>query len=249
MPRREGYEQGALCWVDYMAADPAGAREFYGRLFGWTFDEPEANGYRLVRQAGEVVGGFGQAPRGLAPSWNTYLSTKDADGLIGQVAALGGTVVFGPFGAGEDGRFLFAVDPVGASVGFWQGHWAEGIVLVDEHGATCGHELWTPDPVAAARFYQELFGGFQAEGRRVTDLPPQWVCFFQAADLPALCRAAEHAGGQVREGRITEGRITEGQIMKSQVSQVAKGPGDGRAVLRDPWGALFGVTASRTAGG
>lgn len=230
MPRRETYAQGSPCWVDYMAADPEGAREFYATLFGWTFDEPEEYGYRLARQAGEVVGGFGRVPpgRGLTPTWNTYLAAKDADAVAGRVTALGGTVVFGPLGAGEDGRFLFAVDATGASVGFWQGHWAEGIVLVDEHGATCGHELWAADPAAAGAFYAGLFGEEPAHGREVRGVPhgvsPQWVSYFLVDDVPSAAVAAERAGGRVAEVRD-----------------------DGReAVVRDPWGALFGVRDGRS---
>ncbi|GLX07238.1 VOC family protein [Microbispora sp. NBRC 16548] len=230
MPRRETYAQGSPCWVDYMAADPEGARDFYASLFGWTFDEPEEYGYRLARQAGEVVGGFGRVPpgRGLTPTWNTYLAAKDADAVAGRVTELGGTVVFGPLGAGEDGRFLFAVDATGASVGFWQGHWAEGIVLVDEYGATCGHELWAADPAAAGAFYTGLFGEEPAHGREVRGVPhgvsPQWVSYFLVDDVPSAAVAAERAGGRVAE-------VWD----------------DGRAaVVRDPWGALFGVRDGRS---
>ncbi|MGW5262789.1 VOC family protein [Microbispora sp. NPDC004025] len=238
MPRRETYAQGAPCWVDYMAADPEGARDFYAGLFRWTFDEPEEYGYRLARRGGEVVGGFGRVPqgRGMTAAWNTYLAAKDAEAVAGRVAALGGTVVFGPLGAGANGRFLFAVDPAGASVGFWQGHWAEGIVLVDESGATCGHELWTADPAAARVFYAGLFGQETPPGRDVRGMPPgqevrgtphgaspQWVSYFLVDDVPSAASAAERAGGSVA-GQGHDGR---------------------EAVLRDPWGALFGVRDGR----
>ena len=106
MPRRETYGQGSPCWVDYMAADPEGARDFYATLFGWTFDEPEEYGYRLARRAGEVVGGFGQVPpgRGLTATWNTYLAAKDADAVAARVKELGGAVVLGPLPAGGTAR-------------------------------------------------------------------------------------------------------------------------------------------------
>ncbi|WP_169947391.1 VOC family protein [Microbispora sp. H11081] len=245
MPRRETYAQGGPCWVDYMAADPEGARDFYAGLFGWTFDAPEEYGYRLARRGGEVVGGFGRVPegRGMPAAWNTYLAAKDAEAVAGRVAALGGTVVFGPLGAGANGRFLFAVDPAGATVGFWQGHWAEGIVLVDEPGATCGHELWAADPAAARVFYSGLFGpGLFGSGLFGEETPPgwdvrgtphaaspQWLSYFLVDDVPAAALAAERAGGGVA-GQDHEG---------------------GEAVLRDPWGALFGVRDGRrrSAGG
>ncbi|WP_328854911.1 VOC family protein [Microbispora hainanensis] len=233
MPRRETYAQGSPCWVDYMAADPEGARDFYAALFGWTFDEPEEYGYRLARRAGEVVGGFGQVPpgRGLTATWNTYLAAKDADAVAARVKELGGAVVLGPLPAGENGRFLFAVDTTGASVGFWQGHWAEGIVVVDECGATCGHELRVADPGGARAFYAGLFGEQAAPGRELRGVPagasPQWVSYFLVDDVHSAALAAQRAGGGVAEAAD-----------------------DGReAVLRDPWGALFGVRDGRCRSG
>jgi predicted enzyme related to lactoylglutathione lyase len=219
MPIQECYDPGTPCWVDYAALDAGGARAFYGELFGWTFHE--TGGYEFIRLDGKVVGGFGRVPpgRSLPGSWNTYLATKDADALAGRVGELGGMVVFGPIDAGHDGRLLFAVDPSGASVGFWQGHWAAGIVLVDEPGTWCRHELWADGAVAA--FYGNLFG---ATGRTWArqgpedGLPAQWVTFFKVGDGPAAVAAAERGGATIvaRHGRAT--------------------------ILYDPWGALFALT-------
>ena len=35
MGKRERYQPGTFCSVDLATTDPAGARAFYGGLFGW----------------------------------------------------------------------------------------------------------------------------------------------------------------------------------------------------------------------
>lgn len=160
MPERTSYLPGVPCWVDYLATDPGGAKEFYGNLFGWSFEGADGTGYAFARLSGHMIGGFGQAPpgRSLPARWNTYLATKDIDGTARSVAASGGKVVMGPLPAGDDGRLLVALDPDGAATGFWQGRRAAGIVLADEPGAMCWHERWARDTAAAARFYATACG-------------------------------------------------------------------------------------------
>ncbi|MFI6923200.1 VOC family protein [Nonomuraea spiralis] len=218
MPIHEQYEPGEPCWVDYGALDPAGARAFYGELFGWTFRE-EA-GYSFVELGGQVVGGFGRVPAGLPASWNTYLAAQDVDAVAVRVKELGGSVVFGPMAAGADGRVLFAADSSGAAVGFWEGHRPAGIVLAGEPGTWCAHELWS----AAATFYRDLFGDRFGEPpggglavRDRTGARPQWVTFFAVADRAASAATAVRLGATIA-------------------------PGYPRAtIVRDPWGALFAL--------
>ncbi len=221
MPIHEHYEPGSPCWVDYAALDPEGARAFYGELFGWGFDTE--GGYEFIRLGGNVVGGFGRVPpgRALPASWNTYLATKDADAVAGRVRGLGGTVVFGPIDAGPNGRLLFAVDPSGAAVGFWEGRREAGIVVVGEPGPWCRHELWAGDVAAADAFYGGVLGARgpapAAEGPG-NGLAPQWVTFFGADDCPAALTAAERLGATIA---------------------AQHGPA---TILQDPWGALFALT-------
>lgn len=211
MPIHEHYEPGEPCWVDYGALDPAGARAFYGELFGWTFREE--GGYSFVELGGRVVAGFGRVPPGLPASWNTYLAAPDADAVAVRVKELGGGVVFGPMAAGEDGRVLFATDPAGAAVGFWEGHRPAGIVLAGEPGTWCAHELWS----AGAGFYRDLLG-VAPEVREGTGARPQWMTFFATADRAATAATAARLGATTA-------------------------PGHPRAtIVRDPWGALFALT-------
>ncbi|MCX5304635.1 VOC family protein [Streptomyces sp. NBC_00160] len=255
MPRRTSYQPGVPCWVDCITPDLTGAQRFYGALFGWEFTD-EGGSYRLASLDGELIGGLGTAPPGRwsGAAWNVYLATKDADRTRADVEDRGGTVVMGPVPAGEDGRLFLAVDPQGAPVGFWEGHHAQGVVLADEAGAVCGHDLVVPRADAAERFYGGLFGfstgGHQADGadgeegeegedgedgehRLTLDLDgtawarlvedpaaqPGWVPYIGVHDLAAAEADALAAGARLL-GRPTRSRT----------------------VLRDPWGAVFGMT-------
>ena len=42
MPARDSAPTGAPCWVDLMTSDTERSRAFYGELFGWTAEEPNA---------------------------------------------------------------------------------------------------------------------------------------------------------------------------------------------------------------
>ena len=48
---------GSMAWNDLVTPDPETAIDFYGKLFGWTFEEmPESGGYHVIRN-GELSNG------------------------------------------------------------------------------------------------------------------------------------------------------------------------------------------------
>ncbi len=49
MGKRERYELGTFCWMDLATTDPAGARAFYGELFGWETEDVLAGRITVVR--------------------------------------------------------------------------------------------------------------------------------------------------------------------------------------------------------
>ena len=42
MPQRDDYPNGVPCWVETAQPDQEAAVNFYGRLFGWTVEDPGA---------------------------------------------------------------------------------------------------------------------------------------------------------------------------------------------------------------
>ena len=166
--------------------------------------------------------------------WTTYLATKDADHTCWRVAELGGAVVMGPVPAGQDGRLFLAVDPAGAPVGFWEGHHAQGVVLADEPGAVCGHELRTLDRTGADGFYGGLFG-YELVRRDGVDV----------LELDGVDRAVLSGSGSVRPHWLPLFGAAPPQPVVARAlalgARLTRQDAGGAAVLRDPWGARFGV--------
>jgi len=76
------------CWVNIDQPDVEAAIEFYGGLFGWTYDDatpPE--GFE------DVIGGLAPTEPGEAPHWHITFSVADRDESVASVERLGGTVL------------------------------------------------------------------------------------------------------------------------------------------------------------
>ncbi len=107
---------GAMCWNDLMTNDVDKAQQFYGELFGWTFDEPDSSGYVMIRNNGRMNGGMmmntpdiGEMP----PAWNVYFTVASIEDAIRSVNARGGSVLMQPTSM-ESGTFSVIADPAGA---------------------------------------------------------------------------------------------------------------------------------------
>jgi len=114
-------EPGALAWNELNTGNAAAAKEFYGRVFGWEFEDREsenADGYTICSVDGDRVAGMlamaDRIPSQVPPHWNTYFAVEDAEAAIGQVEANGGAKVMGPMDV-EVGRIAVVHDPWGAT--------------------------------------------------------------------------------------------------------------------------------------
>ncbi|WP_448809868.1 VOC family protein [Agromyces bauzanensis] len=160
------YPDGVPSWIDLEQPDLSAAQEFYGGLFGWTFESaegPDAHAsYVVARLDGREAAGLGgmapdaEAPRAL-PSWNTYIAVADADAVGRRIVEAGGRVVSAPFDVGDAGRAAVAVDPAGATFRLWQAGRRAGVQAVNEPGAWNFADLHTSDP-GEPDFHARVFG-------------------------------------------------------------------------------------------
>lgn len=160
---RDEYLPGVPCWIDLAQTDVERMLQFYGDLFGWTYDvrtPPEApSTYAYALIDGATVGGVGGPPEaGTAPGWTMGVRVERAEATADAVVAAGGKVVVGPADVGPAGRWALCTDPQGAQFGLWEPKENRGAQLVNAHGAWNFNELRTPDGEAAARFYADVFG-------------------------------------------------------------------------------------------
>jgi predicted enzyme related to lactoylglutathione lyase len=114
-------EPGAFSWNELETRDPAAAKRFYGRVFGWEFKSEEAPGgmeYNVAYVGENRVAGMadisGRMPDEIPAHWMTYFVVEDTDAAIEQVSSSGGQVQFGPVDI-PVGRFAMVADPWGAA--------------------------------------------------------------------------------------------------------------------------------------
>jgi uncharacterized protein len=241
MGERESYAPGTFCWVDLGTTDAAGAKAFYGRLFGWEGEDmPVGEGatYTMLRLGGRDVAalyeqGADERAAGIPPHWSSYISVIDVDETAARVAGLGGSVPAEPFDVLDSGRMAVIQDPTGALVSLWQPGRHIGARLVNDPGSLTWNDLATPDPAAAAAFYSALLGwevterapGYSTianEGRsnggirHETDLPPHWLPFFTTESVTEAMTAAGEAGGEVLHEPVRVPAGTFGFILDPQ---------------------------------
>ena len=162
MAEAKTFVVNAPVWIDLSSTDPAGAREFYSKLFGWTAQpeaDPAAGGYAIARLDGKDVAGIGgtQDPNGPS-AWMVYIGTRDADALARNVEAAGGKVVAPPFDVMDVGRMAVFQDPSGAFISAWQPNTMPGFQVMRRSGAYSWAELNSRGIDKVKPFYNKVFG-------------------------------------------------------------------------------------------
>lgn len=115
-------EPGALAWNELNTRDLAGAKSFYGAVFGWDFEDMqmgENESYTTITLGGNPVGGIldmdeRSVPAEIPPHWLAYFATENTDTTVEQVKERGGNLVMGPIDL-PVGRFAILADPHGAA--------------------------------------------------------------------------------------------------------------------------------------
>ncbi|WP_172827817.1 VOC family protein, partial [Mycobacterium colombiense] len=117
MPIRDCAPLGAPCWIDLTTSDVARAQQFYGTVFGWTFESsgPEYHGYVNAAKDGHLVAGImANRPEAGSPDhWATYFHTADIDTTVAAVTGAGGAVCMA-IEVPAKGHMAVATDPAGA---------------------------------------------------------------------------------------------------------------------------------------
>jgi hypothetical protein len=153
---------GDFCWINMLTSDVADAREFFGKLLGWTYAPMGDMGDRIQVGGRDVGGMFDLAhpstPQGTAPMIGVMVKVKDADATSAKIAALGGSAR-PAFDILDSGRMAVCHDPNGAQFDLWQPNKMHGFDIDPGlHGAPSWFETLTTDTAGATRFYSSLFG-------------------------------------------------------------------------------------------
>jgi predicted enzyme related to lactoylglutathione lyase len=110
---------GAVSWNESMSRDYETAKAFYGKVFGYGFDDMSAPGfsYSVLTVGGEPVGGIGalpdDVPAQVPAHWLSYFTVGDTDAVAAKAVELGGSVITEPFDSPQ-GRLAALTDDQGA---------------------------------------------------------------------------------------------------------------------------------------
>ncbi len=106
---------------EIMARDGQRVRDFYGNLFGWTFNDMQ--GYGMVDTGVKmgIGGGIGQLGENMMPMVTFYVQVEDVQAHLDKAASMGGTILV-PL-TEVPGMVTFAQfkDPEGNVVGLLKG--------------------------------------------------------------------------------------------------------------------------------
>ena len=246
---------GKFVWYDLITDDAAVARQFYGGLFGWSFEKTKGPGgdeYFLALDDGVYVAGIVTRPDPADGTefsrWLPYVSVADVDASADRTRSGGGRVAVAPLDV-RLGRVAAIVDPEGAALGIARSS------IGDPDDATTaaapGRVVWTEllaaDDAAASSFYASVVGYdaqvierrggtytlLRADGvsragilRNPTDWKPQWLTYFGVEDPGAAAERASALGGRVLLAPTPD--VREGTM----------------ALVSDPSGAVFALQKS-----
>jgi predicted enzyme related to lactoylglutathione lyase len=162
VPIRDGAPLGAPCWIDLTTSDIDRAQDFYGTVFGWTFESAgaEYGGYINAAKEGHRVAGLmaNRPDVEFGDNWGIYFHTADINASLAAVNAAGGSVYLDAMEVPAKGYMGLARDPSGAFFGLWQPLEHRGFEVIGEAGAPVWHQLTTRDFTAAVDFYREVLG-------------------------------------------------------------------------------------------
>src|SRR5207248_3467066 len=125
--------------------------------FGWEIEifKPGELDYSAISVGGKGHGGFGQAQGGAPPHWMGHVYVEDTDAAAERATSAGGTVLAGPMGIPDVGRFAAIRDPQGAVFSLFTPNDPN---METGAGVFVWDELATSDVEGAKRFYGEVVG-------------------------------------------------------------------------------------------
>lgn len=114
-------QHGAFSWNELMTTDVDAAKDFYGKLFGWTLEDMTNSdmAYTMAKKEGKEVAGIMATPPeagDMPPMWGSYVTVDDVEASAKQVEQLGGKILLAPQDIPDVGRFCVISDPQGAAL-------------------------------------------------------------------------------------------------------------------------------------
>lgn len=241
--------QGKFAWFNLATSDAAGAKKFYGAVFGWQFSaDPDGRKFILIQHDGRDLGALVLPPdaaKAKGTRWISLIAVTDAAATARKVEAAGGKVLMAPTVVAGYGTHALFRDADGALFGVLQPLGAEVAGEVEANEFFWA-DLLSPDPAKSAEFYRAIAGydvssahlapgidrvvlsSGEIKRAGIHQLPAEmkqagWLPYVVVDDVPATLALVTQAGGRVLVA--PNPAVLDGQL----------------AVFADPAGGVLGI--------
>ena len=166
-PPTHTFTPGRWVWADLVTSDVAAAADFYGKVFGWTYEtyggDDDRDTYTLVLADGLPIGGMVFDSRALkdeerAARWIGLVSVPDVAATAEAATRHGGKVVVPPKLLGERGETAVLRDPEGTPFGIVHSKNGDPTDYFGDVNEWVWIDLWTADVARATAFYGNVLG-------------------------------------------------------------------------------------------
>jgi len=160
-------------WHDLVTPNLEVSKTFYGKLFGWTFQDQNLKGfsYTLIKNNTETIGGMVEITAAKSSVWITSLivSPKEMKEKIKAALASGCKLATKPLKIAGRGKQVIFESPQGEEFAFI----TDTPGSIDNNGDWIGMELWSDNPEKAAQLYKDTFELTTTE--TFYDKKPYWL--------------------------------------------------------------------------
>jgi predicted enzyme related to lactoylglutathione lyase len=108
--------------MELCTSDLAKAKEFYAKLFNWTFTDNDM-GQGMVYSTfkpDDGPGGGMYSMSDVPTAWLAYVGVDDINTATTKATSLGATIIRGPLEVPNIGWMTIITDPTGAAIALWQ---------------------------------------------------------------------------------------------------------------------------------
>ena len=96
---RDRFEHGVFSWVDLATTDQEAAKDFYGQLLGWRFEDIPVEGtppYSMAYKGDRKVAAIftmieDMQAMNIPPHWQSYITVDNADETVQACEKAGGS--------------------------------------------------------------------------------------------------------------------------------------------------------------
>lgn len=117
---------GEFCWNELATSNVQGAKDFYGKVFGWQFSDHEMPDmtYTTITAGDREFAGIWSIPKDqekhIPPHWMAYILVANLDESLEKASKHGAAILKPATKAGDMGLFAIIRDPTGAAIALWQ---------------------------------------------------------------------------------------------------------------------------------